>query len=65
MSERGLENFASAAEVLEAAIARVERHNGTLNAVVHKAYDLARAEVRGRDDVIELVIVLVPVLVVI
>lgn len=38
----------SAAEVLEAAIARVERHNGTLNAVVHKAYDLARAEVRGR-----------------
>ena len=38
----------SAAEVLEAAIARAERHNGTLNAIVHKAYDQARAEVKGR-----------------
>ena len=31
------------AEVLEAAIAAIERHNGALNAVVHKAYDEARA----------------------
>jgi amidase len=30
------------AELLEAAIERIERHNGTLNAVVHKAYDEAR-----------------------
>jgi amidase len=33
----------SPAEVLEAAIERIERHNGVLNAVVHKAYDEARA----------------------
>ena len=33
----------SAAEVVEAAIERIERHNPTLNAVVHKAYDEARA----------------------
>lgn len=32
----------SAAEVLEAAIERIERHNGVLNAVVYKAYDEAR-----------------------
>jgi amidase len=31
------------AELAEAAIERIERHNGTLNAVVHKAYDEARA----------------------
>jgi amidase len=30
-------------ELTEAAIARIERHNPTLNAVVHKAYDEARA----------------------
>src|SRR4051812_29369275 len=30
-------------ELVEAAIERVERHNGVLNAVVHKAYDEARA----------------------
>jgi amidase len=30
-------------EALEAAIERIERHNGTLNAVVYKAYDEARA----------------------
>lgn len=29
-------------ELLEAAIERIERHNGTLNAVVYKAYDEAR-----------------------
>jgi amidase len=33
----------SPAELAEAAIDRIERHNGTLNAVVHKAYDEARA----------------------
>jgi len=32
----------SPAEVLEAAIERVERHNAKLNAVVHRAYDDAR-----------------------
>ena len=32
----------SPAEVLEEAITRIERHNGTLNAVVYKAYDDAR-----------------------
>lgn len=34
-------------ELLEDAIARTERHNPTLNAVVHKAYDEARATARG------------------
>ena len=33
----------TAREVLDAAIERIERHNGTLNAVVYKAYDEARA----------------------
>ncbi len=37
----------SAAELVEAAIERIERHNGALNAVVHKAYDEARAAARG------------------
>jgi amidase len=32
----------SPAEVLEAAIERIERHNPTLNAVVHRAYEAAR-----------------------
>ncbi|MEE2702809.1 MAG: amidase [Myxococcota bacterium] len=32
----------SAAELVEAAIERIERHNPTLNAVVYKAYDEAR-----------------------
>lgn len=31
------------AELLDAAIARIERHNGQLNAVTYKAYDEARA----------------------
>jgi amidase len=35
------------AELVEAAIERIERHNGTLNAVVHKAYDEARATARA------------------
>ncbi|MAK82820.1 amidase [Phenylobacterium sp.] len=37
----------SPAELVEAAITRVERHNGVLNAVVHKAYDEARATAKG------------------
>jgi amidase len=37
----------SPAELVEAAIERIERHNGTLNAVVHKAYDEARAAARA------------------
>ena len=37
----------SPAELIEAAIERIERHNGALNAVVHKAYDEARAAAKG------------------
>ena len=37
----------SPAELVEAAITRVGRHNGVLNAVVHKAYDEARATAKG------------------
>ena len=37
----------SPAELVEAAIERIERHNPTLNAVVHKAYDEARAAAKG------------------
>ncbi|MDP1619330.1 amidase [Phenylobacterium sp.] len=37
----------SPVELVEAAIERVERHNGVLNAVVHKAYDEARATAAG------------------
>ena len=37
----------SPSELIEAAIERTERHNGTLNAVVHKAYDEARATAAG------------------
>ena len=35
------------AELVEAAIERIERHNGVLNAVVHKAYDEARRTAAG------------------
>jgi amidase len=35
-------------ELLEEAIARAERHNPTLNAIVYKAYDEARKVARGR-----------------
>jgi amidase len=35
------------AELVEAAIERIERHNGALNAVVYKAYDEARAVAKG------------------
>lgn len=34
-------------ELLEEAIARVEKHNPTLNAIVYKAYDEARAAAKG------------------
>ncbi|MBA3812741.1 MAG: amidase [Caulobacteraceae bacterium] len=37
----------SPAELVEAAIERIERHNGVLNAVVHKAYGEARAAAKG------------------
>lgn len=37
----------TAIELLEAAIDRIERHNPALNAVVHKAYDEARAVAAG------------------
>ncbi len=37
----------SAAELVEEAIARIERHNPVLNAVVYKAYDEARRAARG------------------
>ena len=35
-------------ELLEAAIERIERHNGVLNAVVHKAYEEARRTAAGK-----------------
>lgn len=38
----------SPAELAEEAIARIERHNGTLNAVVYKAYDEARKAAKGK-----------------
>jgi amidase len=38
----------SAPELVEEAIARIERHNPTLNAVVYKAYDEARAAAKGK-----------------
>lgn len=37
----------SPVELVEAAIERIERHNPTLNAVVHKGYDDARAAAAG------------------
>lgn len=37
----------SAAELLDAAIERIERHNGRLNAVTYKAYDEARKTAAG------------------
>ncbi|HWD25860.1 MAG TPA: amidase family protein [Rhizomicrobium sp.] len=35
-------------ELVEEAIARIEKHNGVLNAVVYKAYDEARAAAKGK-----------------
>ncbi len=37
----------AAAELVEEAIERIERHNPTLNAVVYRAYDEARSTARG------------------
>lgn len=37
----------SPSEILEAAIERIEKHNGVLNAVVHKEYDEARKTAAG------------------
>ena len=37
----------SPAELVEAAIVRVERHNPILNAVVYKGFDDARARAKG------------------
>jgi amidase len=37
----------TATELVEAAIERIERHNGALNAVVYKAYDEARSAAGG------------------
>ena len=37
----------SPVELVDAAIARIEKHNGVLNAVVHKAYDEARTVAAG------------------
>ena len=34
-------------DLVEAAVERIERHNGVLNAVVHKAYDEARKTAAG------------------
>jgi len=38
----------SASELVEEAIARIERHNPKLNAVVYKAYDEARTAAKGK-----------------
>lgn len=48
LAERIRKRDVSAAEVLEAAIERIERHNGKLNAVVYKAYDEARGVASGK-----------------
>lgn len=38
----------TALELLEEAVARIERHNPTLNAIVYKAYDEARGVAKGK-----------------
>ncbi|HEY3889966.1 MAG TPA: amidase family protein, partial [Caulobacteraceae bacterium] len=47
LAELVREGEVSPAELVEAAIERVERHNPAINAVVHKAYDEARAAAKG------------------
>lgn len=47
LSERVRRGDVSPRELVEAAIERIERRNGTLNAVVYKAYDEARAVADG------------------
>src|SRR5437763_1886828 len=39
----------SAAELVDAAIARIEHDDGRLNAVIHKLFDKARSVVSGKD----------------
>ncbi|MFM7200249.1 MAG: amidase [Myxococcota bacterium] len=46
-AERIASRDVSAEEVLEAAIERIEARNPAINAVVYKAYDAARASLRG------------------
>jgi amidase len=43
LAELVRKNEVTPLELLDAAIERIERHNGVLNAVVYKAYDEARA----------------------
>jgi amidase len=38
----------TSAELVEAAITLIERYNPTLNAVIHRLYDMARAQAHGR-----------------
>ncbi len=47
LAERVRRRDVSARELLDAAIERIERHNGVLNAVVYKAYDEARTVADG------------------
>ncbi len=47
LAELVAKNEVSPAELVEAAIARVERHNGVLNAVVYQGFDDARARAKG------------------
>src|SRR5512146_1678764 len=47
LAERVRKKEVSPAELVEAAIERIERHNPTLNAVVYKGYDDARRWAKG------------------
>lgn len=47
LAELVRKNEVSPAELVDAAIERIEKHNGTLNAVVYKAYEQARRTAAG------------------
>ena len=47
LAERVRKGEVSPAELVDAAIARAERVNGELNAIIHPRYDKARAEAAG------------------
>src|ERR1700750_2481662 len=47
LAERVPNRAVTPLELVEAAIERIERHNPTLNAVVYKGYDDARASAKG------------------
>src|SRR5258708_27542177 len=47
LAERVARKDVTPSELVEAAIERIERHNGKLNAVVYKAFDEARAAAKG------------------